>query len=135
MLIHVTSHDRTHDPGQWRDRKTLLEDGIDAEGESEKTSQRVQRDVRARAASGKPHGPSALRVLARIRLRRRDARVKDATRRANRGDVHDKWLLSGVARQASRVGYGAGIGGIRIWRCRVLHQPVQRAWPAVAAGV
>jgi site-specific DNA recombinase len=56
ILIHVTSHDRTYDPRQWRDRKALLEDGIDAEGESEKTSQRVRRAARARAAAGKPNG-------------------------------------------------------------------------------
>lgn len=199
VLIHVTSHDRTYDPRQWRDRKTLLEDGIDAEGESEKTSARVQRDVRARAAGGKPHGrllygyrreydyddagtrtfvaqvpredeaaivrqvfarfaagtslhrialdleadgvPVARRARRRapatpawdaVRLRQMltnpgyiakrtykgqitgdavwpalvDAetwdtcqrRLQDARRRANRGDVHDKWLLSGVAR-------------------------------------
>jgi hypothetical protein len=31
--------------------------------------------------------------------------------------------------------HGAGIGGGSIRRCRVLHQPVQRMWPAAAAGV
>ena len=56
VLIHVTSHDRTYDPRQWRDRKTLLEDGIDAEGESEKTSQRIRRSHRGRAAAGLPAG-------------------------------------------------------------------------------
>jgi DNA invertase Pin-like site-specific DNA recombinase len=56
VLIHVTSHDRTYDPRQWRDRKALLEDGIDAEADSEKTSVRVARSSRARAAAGLPHG-------------------------------------------------------------------------------
>jgi site-specific DNA recombinase len=56
VLIHVTSHDRTYDPRQWRDRKALLEDGIDNEAESEKTSQRVGRAARARAAAGLPNG-------------------------------------------------------------------------------
>ena len=31
--------------------------------------------------------------------------------------------------------HGAGIGGGSIRRCRALHQPVQRMWPAAAAGV
>lgn len=56
VLIHVTSAERTYDPRKWGDRKALLNDGIDAEGESEKTSQRVARAARARAAEGKPHG-------------------------------------------------------------------------------
>ena len=56
VLIHVTSHDRTYDPRKWRERKTLLEDGVKAEADSEETSQRVQRASRARAAEGRPHG-------------------------------------------------------------------------------
>lgn len=56
VLIHVTSHDRTYNPANWRDRKALLEDGIDAEAESEKTSARVGRASRARAAAGLPNG-------------------------------------------------------------------------------
>jgi DNA invertase Pin-like site-specific DNA recombinase len=56
ILIHVTSHERTYDPRKWRDRKTLLEDGIAAEGTSEETSQRVSRAARGRAAAGLPNG-------------------------------------------------------------------------------
>jgi DNA invertase Pin-like site-specific DNA recombinase len=56
VLIHVTSHDRTYDPQNWRDRKALLEDGIDNEADSEKTSARVSRAARARAAAGLPNG-------------------------------------------------------------------------------
>jgi site-specific DNA recombinase len=55
-LIHVTSHERTYDPRKWGDRSALLTDGIAAEGESEKTSQRVSRDHRARAKAGLPAG-------------------------------------------------------------------------------
>ena len=57
VLIHVTSHGHTYDPRKWRDRKTLLEDGIAAEGTSEETSQRVQPrrpgPRRGRAADGR----------------------------------------------------------------------------------
>jgi DNA invertase Pin-like site-specific DNA recombinase len=56
VLIHVTSHERTYDPRKWRDRKSLLEDGIKAEADSEETSIRVLRDIRQRAAEGLPHG-------------------------------------------------------------------------------
>ena len=56
VLIHVTSHDRTYDPRQWRDRKALLQDGIDNEGGSEETSLRVSRSTRSRAAKGLPAG-------------------------------------------------------------------------------
>jgi site-specific DNA recombinase len=56
VLIHVTSHERTYDPRKWRDRKSLLEDGVKAEADSEETSQRVSRTSRARAAAGLPNG-------------------------------------------------------------------------------
>jgi DNA invertase Pin-like site-specific DNA recombinase len=56
VLIHVTSHGHTYDPNNWRDRKTLLEDGIAAEGHSEETSQRIRRAVRSAAAEGRPTG-------------------------------------------------------------------------------
>jgi DNA invertase Pin-like site-specific DNA recombinase len=56
VLIHVTSHDHTYDPRKWRDRKSLLEDGIAAEGHSEETSARIRRAGRSRAAEGLPAG-------------------------------------------------------------------------------
>lgn len=55
VLIHVTSHRHTYDQASWRDRKSLVEDGTDAEGESEKTSERVLRALAANAADGMPH--------------------------------------------------------------------------------
>nr|WP_267964971.1 recombinase family protein [Streptomyces fulvoviolaceus] len=54
--IHVTSHGRTYDPTNGRDRKSLLEDAVDSEFESYKTHRRVLRDVTSAAADGKPHG-------------------------------------------------------------------------------
>jgi DNA invertase Pin-like site-specific DNA recombinase len=56
VLIHVTSHGHTYDLRKYRDRRALLVDGIDSEGESEKTSQRVRRAERARASAGLPSG-------------------------------------------------------------------------------
>jgi site-specific DNA recombinase len=56
VLVHVTSHERTYDPRNWRDRKTLLEEGISNEGSSEETSKRVLRASRASARAGLPYG-------------------------------------------------------------------------------
>jgi DNA invertase Pin-like site-specific DNA recombinase len=56
VLIHVETHSRTYDMGNARDWRTLAEDGIDNAYESEKTSLRIKRDLRANAAKGRPHG-------------------------------------------------------------------------------
>jgi site-specific DNA recombinase len=55
-LVHVHTHGRTYDARVYRDRRTLLEDGMDAEGESEKRSLATRRALAANAAGGKPHG-------------------------------------------------------------------------------
>jgi DNA invertase Pin-like site-specific DNA recombinase len=57
VLIHVTSHGRSYDPANPRDRRSLLEDAVDSEYESAKTSMRARRSAAANAAEGKPHGP------------------------------------------------------------------------------
>lgn len=56
VLLHIGSHGRTYDPANARDRRTLAEDGIDSEYESEKTSKRVRRALTANAVNGVPHG-------------------------------------------------------------------------------
>ena len=56
VLIHVTSHGRTYDPRNTRDRRTLDEDGVDAQYESGKLSDRIRRGTAAAAVDGKPHG-------------------------------------------------------------------------------
>jgi len=57
VLIHVTTHNRTYDPANGRDRRSLLEDSVDSEYESHKTSLRARRTMAANAAEGRPHGP------------------------------------------------------------------------------
>jgi hypothetical protein len=54
--IAVTTHGRTYDPANPRDRRTLLEDAVDSEYESAKLSTRAKRATAANAADGKPHG-------------------------------------------------------------------------------
>lgn len=56
VLIHVTSHDRTYDPSNHRDRKTLDEDVVDAAYESAKISLRTKRNHAAYAEEGRPTG-------------------------------------------------------------------------------
>ncbi|SCG79616.1 Site-specific DNA recombinase [Micromonospora humi] len=56
VRIHVVTHRRTYDLENPRDWRTLAEDGVDSAYESEKTRERILRSVRAKAASGLPHG-------------------------------------------------------------------------------
>jgi DNA invertase Pin-like site-specific DNA recombinase len=56
VRIHVTTHGRTYDPSNSRDRRSLLEDAVDSEYESGKISARAKRAAAANAAAGKPHG-------------------------------------------------------------------------------
>jgi DNA invertase Pin-like site-specific DNA recombinase len=56
VLIAVTTHGRIYDPENPRDRRSLLEDAVDSEWDSAKTSMRVRRDTAANAAKGRPHG-------------------------------------------------------------------------------
>jgi DNA invertase Pin-like site-specific DNA recombinase len=56
VRIAVTTHNRCYSPGNARDRRTLLEDSIDAEYESGKLSARGKRAAAAAAAEGLPHG-------------------------------------------------------------------------------
>lgn len=56
VIVYVTSHGRSYDPARPRDRRALMEDAVDAEYESGKTSERVLRDIRQNAARGGVHG-------------------------------------------------------------------------------
>lgn len=56
VKIHATSHQSTYDPGNLRQWRTLVEDGLDAAYESEKLSSRVLKGVNGAAAAGKAHG-------------------------------------------------------------------------------
>lgn len=59
ILIHITSDGRTYDPANERDRRSLLEDAVDGEFESAKTSKRRRRNSAARAEQGRPGGGRA----------------------------------------------------------------------------
>jgi DNA invertase Pin-like site-specific DNA recombinase len=59
IQVLVTSHRRVYDPAVARDRKALLEDALDAQYESDKSSERCRRAHAANAEAGRPHGPVA----------------------------------------------------------------------------
>lgn len=65
VQIWVLTHNRVYDPGNARDRRSLREDASDAEYESDKTSERLQRDMRAAAKNGRPHGKNVYGYLRR----------------------------------------------------------------------
>ncbi len=71
VRIHVTTHGRTYDPSNGRDRRSLLEDAVDSEYESGKISTRLKRANAANAAAGKPHGKTPFGYV-----RRYDERTK-----------------------------------------------------------
>lgn len=56
-LVWIHTHSRMYDPTNHRDRRTLLEEAVDAEYEAGKSSERLRRDAAARAAEGRPAGP------------------------------------------------------------------------------
>lgn len=58
VRIWVKTHNRIYDPKNARDRRSLREDASDAEYESDKSSERILRDVRDNAEKGRPHGKS-----------------------------------------------------------------------------
>lgn len=63
-MVHVTTHGRTYDPANARDRRSLIDDANDSEYESAKTRTRILRDVKDNASKGRPHGvcPYGLRA-------------------------------------------------------------------------
>lgn len=99
VRIWVTTHERLYDLDNARDRRTLLEDAIDAEYESDKTSQRIRRSMRAAAESGRPHSWSVYgyrriydqetRTLLRVEPHPDQAPVvQEAAERVLRGDSY-----------------------------------------------
>lgn len=56
VRIFVTTHGHLYSPWRPRDRRNLLEDAVDSEWESAKSSGRVVRALRANAVAGLPHG-------------------------------------------------------------------------------
>ncbi|MFS2028716.1 MULTISPECIES: recombinase family protein [unclassified Curtobacterium] len=110
VQIWVTTHGRLYDPANARDRRSLLEDAVDAEYESDKSSERIRRSIRAAAESGRPHGKHIYgygrvydpktRALLRVEPHPEQAAiVKEAARRVLNGES-----LYGVAKDFNERG-------------------------------
>lgn len=56
IMLRVTTHERTYKPWLDVDRKHLLQDAIENEQETAKSSKRLVRDLGDRAKKGRPHG-------------------------------------------------------------------------------
>lgn len=56
IQIWVTTHSRLYDPRNNRDRRYMLDDAVDSDYESGKTSDRLRRAMRANAEAGRVHG-------------------------------------------------------------------------------
>ena len=57
VRVHATSHNRTYDPANARDYRSLAEDGVDSVYESDRLSARIRRGKASAAAAGKAGGP------------------------------------------------------------------------------
>ncbi|MFF3038888.1 recombinase family protein [Arthrobacter citreus] len=91
VRIWVTTHKRLYDPNNSRDRKALYEDAVDAEYESDKSSERIRRNTMEAAQQGLPHGANLFgyrriydpltRALCRVEIAPKQAAVvRDAAR-------------------------------------------------------
>ena len=65
VQIHAVTHNRTYDPRNARDYRSLAEDGVDSAYESDKISQRVLRGQATAAHAGRPHAPTTYGYLRR----------------------------------------------------------------------
>lgn len=157
VLLYVTSHGRTYDPANARDRRSLHEDGTDSEYESAKISGRVRRAMAANAAAGKPHG----RILYGYR---REYEVTPAGRRIMLGQVHEApeaaivreifasigkgHSLRAIAEELNKIGVSTGTDGAKWTPQRIRDLAVNPAyagrrvhkgeevagnWPAIVA--
>jgi len=121
VLIHITSHNRTYDPREAREWRTLAEDGVDSGYESEKTSARITRSVAMNAAKGRPHGkllygyrrtydPASGAMVAQVPDEATAPVVREAARRVLAGETPNA-----VARDYNRRGVAAPRGSERGW--------------------
>jgi DNA invertase Pin-like site-specific DNA recombinase len=100
VLLHVTSHGRTYDLANARDRRSLHEDGTDAEYESAKVSQRVTRAMAARAAAGEPHGRTAYGYRREYRLNGNKREITGQVRHTARAAVVER-IFTDIGRGVS----------------------------------
>lgn len=135
VQIWVTTHRRLYDPKNGRDRRSMLEDAVDSEYESSKTSERLRRTMRANAEAGRVHGKN-LYGYRRVReydpVKRKEVItaiiedpdqapiVKEAVRRVIAGDTYYQIAKSFNERQ------------IPIRRLAIREHNREKGWTAVS---
>lgn len=142
-LIHVVKDDRTYDVRKGRDWKTLADDGVNAQAESELLSERSLRGKRVGAQRGRPAGKLQFgfrrvyddkgRFVAQVEHPAQAAVVREAARRVLAGescyavanDLNDRgvpgprggrWDLTQVKRLCTMPAYA----GLRVHRGQVV---------------
>jgi DNA invertase Pin-like site-specific DNA recombinase len=104
VKVHVTMHNRTYDPANHRDRRSLMEDAVDAEYSSGKSSDAIRRAAKASAERGEPHGRTPFGYTRRYdpQTRRLAAQEADPAEapivREIYSRLHQGHSLSGIAR-------------------------------------
>jgi DNA invertase Pin-like site-specific DNA recombinase len=139
VRVHATSHNRTYDPANARDYRSLAEDGVDSVYESDRQSARIRRGVASAAAAGKAGGP-ALFGFARTYDPSTGAYVADDENPEQGKIVRELFIaaakgktLTSIARELNAAGVPTARGGVQ-WRVatvrRILAQPAYRPHPA-----
>jgi DNA invertase Pin-like site-specific DNA recombinase len=105
IRLHITSHGRTYDLSNVRDKRSLHEDGVDSEYESGKLSGRVARAMAANGAAGKPHGRPAYGY-------RREYMLNAAGKRQLVGQVRDPDTATVVERIFTHLGRAVSLRAI-----------------------
>ena len=97
VRIRVTSHCRTYDLSRPSDWKALADDGIDSAYESEKTSLRMKRHMRASAKKGRPHARTPYGYI-RLYDEHTKEFVGQVPDERLRGEPDAQWSPAGVVR-------------------------------------
>lgn len=118
ITVHVTTHGRTYDPSNPRDRRSLLEDAVDSEYESGKMSSRIRRTGEAQARAGKAPWRGAFGHPRNYRVDGRAVPVPDETVASEAQAVRELYsglfagrTLTNMARQMNDRGFRTTLGG------------------------
>jgi len=120
VFLWVHTHSRLYDPANPRDRRTLLEDAVDSEYESGKTSHRIKRDVAASAILGRPHGrcPYGYRRIYHPHTRKLISQERDPAEAPLIEELFERTLKGHSANKIAREWSDAGLRtrSGKVWR-------------------
>lgn len=84
VQLLIPTHDRMYKPWNARDRRSLLEDGVDSEYEVRKTATRIRRHLAANRDAGRPHG---MPLYGYLRVYSERGKLLDVTKDAEHAPV------------------------------------------------